>query len=233
MSDKSSGIQNLTANIKKGVQNYALDLHTAMPGIIESFDAVKQTASVQPAVRRIFKRTDGEDVFLVPEALPLLINVPVQFPRGGGFSLTFPVTKGDECLLVFCERSIDNWHQYGGLRDPAGKRFHHLSDATAFVGLSSVPNKVPDYSTANTELKKDDDSVRVSLTPNGQLILKAATQVTIEAPDTVVTGNFQVQGETDLTETVRSDGTNISSTHTHPQGNDSDGDAQQDTGFPQ
>jgi hypothetical protein len=49
--------------------------------------------------------------------LPILINVPVQFPRGGCFLLTFPVTKGDECLIMFAERDA--------------KRFHSLSDATA------------------------------------------------------------------------------------------------------
>ena len=85
------------------------DLHTSMPGIIESFDPVTQTASIQPTIKRVFITREGITETLTLSNLPLLINVPVQFPRGGGSSLTFPVTKGDECLI----------------------RFHSLSDATA------------------------------------------------------------------------------------------------------
>ena len=31
------------------------------------------------------------------------------FPGGGGFALTFPVAAGDECLVVFASRCIDDY----------------------------------------------------------------------------------------------------------------------------
>lgn len=109
------------------------DVHTCCPGIIRSFNAATQTAVVQPAIKRIWV-DDG------PLDLPQCLDVPVQFPRGGGFVLTFPVAPGDECLLVFSERAIDNWFTNGDTQEPSEYRLHDLSDAFAVLGFSSAPN---------------------------------------------------------------------------------------------
>lgn len=183
---KNSAISNLADNIKQGVDNRIKDLHTSMPGIIQSFDAEKQTASVQPAIRRIFISRQGDDEILAPHDLPILINVPVQFPRGGGFSLTFPVKKGDECLLVFAERSLDQWHKFGGVRDPGARRFHSLSDATAFVGVSSIPNKVLNYDPINTQLKKDDGSALLSVNEDSSIDLIADSNINVTSQADIV-----------------------------------------------
>jgi len=178
MSDRNNNLSTLASTIKQGVDTKLKDLHTSTPGIIVSFDAATQLATVQPAIKRIFVTRDEDREILVPSDLPILIHVPVIFPRGGGFSLTFPVKKGDECLLVFCERSIDNWHKTGKVKEPTARRFHSLSDATAFVGLSSLVNKVPDYDPINTEIKKDDGSVSVKLLANGDLEIVADGDMT-------------------------------------------------------
>ncbi len=177
MANKNPAISSLADNIRQGVNNRLKDLHTSMPGIIQSFDPVNQTASVQAAVRRVFITREGTNEILAPQDIPILINVPVQFPRGGGFSLTFPVKKGDECLLVFAERSFDEWHKFGGVRDPGARRFHSLSDATAFVGISSIPNKVPNYDANNTQLKKDDGSAVVSINNDSSIDITADSDI--------------------------------------------------------
>lgn len=269
MASKNPAIATLAENIKTGVNNRIKELHTSMPGIVQSFDAEKQTASVQPAIRRVFITRDGTDEILTPSDLPVLINVPIQFPRGGGFSLTFPVKKGDECLLVFAERSIDAWHKFGGVKDPAARRFHSLSDATAFVGLSSIPNKVPNYDSSNTQLKKDDGSAVISLNSDssiditsdddvsvdctnatvttsgsatvnatGTVSVDAGSSCSVTAPTISLNGNVNISGLTRLlggavvTGSITNNGTNIGSSHTHPQGPDSNGDSQQNTGSP-
>jgi len=214
MSDKSSGLSTLASNIKQGVDSRLKDLHTSIPGIIESFDATTQLATVQPAIKRIFVTRDGDVEILVPSDLPILINVLVIFPRGGGFSLTFPVKKGDECLLTFCERSIDNWHNTGEVKEPSARRFHSLSDATAFVGISSIPNKVPNYDPNNTEIKKDDGSVSIKLMDNSNLEIHsdadiiatcenidvtANTNATLTAPTINLNGDTTIDGTLDIT----------------------------------
>lgn len=57
-------------------------------------------------------------------------------------------------------------------------------------------------------------------------------EVTITAPLVTIDGDLTVTGDTALGSIVTSNGGNISETHTHSQGNDSDGDSEVDTGFP-
>ena len=248
MGGKNESLATLAANIKHGIETRLKDLHTSMPAIIVSFNTVTQLATVQPAIKRIFKTNDGEIELLTPSSLPILINVPVQFPRGGGFSLTFPVTKNDECLLVFAERSIDNWHKLGGVQNPGAKRFHSLSDATAFVGISSLVNKIPNYDPTNVQLKKDDGSVELTLLTNGTMGLKANTKVTVDAPDIKLDGDVEITGTLNVagiatflsniiaqaavvvTGALTQGGTDIGKNHAHTQGNDSGGNTEQDTG---
>jgi len=63
-----------------------------------------------------------------------------------------------------------------------------------------------------------------------QANITASNSVNITAPDTNINGNLTVTGDTSLSATVTSNGKDISDTHTHPQGNDSDGDSQVNTG---
>lgn len=241
-----SNLATLPSVIKLAVENRLKELHTAGPGIIVSFDADEQLATVQPAIRRIFKTSTAEEEILIPRDLPVLINVPVVFPRGGGFSLTFPVAVGDECLIVFCERAYDMWHQFGGVQTPNARRFHSYSDATCLVGLSSKPNKIPGYSSTDVQLKKDDGAVSVTLKADGGLELVASSAVDVTAPevnitstevniiatDIKLTGNVLVTGNLGITGTAQNDGVDIGKTHTHTQANDSGGNSEANTGAP-
>lgn len=117
----------LAQTIKDSIEARLAELHTAMPGTIEKFDAATSMASVAPSLKR--KYVNGEVV-----NLPLILNVPVCFPRGGGAAITFDLQKGDPVLLVFSERSIDAWKSLGGLTDPRDPRKHALTDAFAIPG---------------------------------------------------------------------------------------------------
>ena len=230
MVSNSKDISTLASVIDTAIENRLKSLHTHMPGIIQSFDPETQLATVQPAIKRVFKIEDDEGVeILTPTDFPLCINVKVIFPRSGGFTQTTPVKEGDECLLLFCERAIDTWYNTGVIRQPSAKRFHSLSDAVAMLGLSSLPNKIENFDNENMILKKDDESIVVKLKDNGDLeitsnanvIVNAATSVTIESPDinlvgnVVITGNLDVQGDTTLTSNVTSNGKDIGEGHSH------------------
>ncbi len=116
------------------------------PGTIVSFNRNTQTAKVQPAIKKKFASLGLVDH-------PPCVDVPVQFPRGGGLVLTFPVAAGDECLLVFSDRAIDNWLAEGGTQEPSEIRFHDPSDAFAIVGFSSNPSAIPDFNMGAAELR--------------------------------------------------------------------------------
>jgi phage baseplate assembly protein gpV len=196
--DLTTSIATLASAIQTGIDSSLKEVHTQMPGIVETFNAELQTAKIQPAIKRVFRTGDGEAEFLTPTALPPLINVPIIYPRGGGFSLTFPVKPGDECLIEFCERAIDGWHEYGKVQEPTSRRFHAYADAVAFVGLSSKPNKVPNYSPDSVQLKHDNGDVSLTLNPDGTYDVSADNGITVvsSAGDIDVTAN---QGDITVT----------------------------------
>ena len=140
--------------------NNSAQLRVAIPAIIESFDAGKQTVSVQPAITENIQV--GEEATKAMK-LPILTDIPICFPRAGGYSITLPIKKGDECLLVFADMCIDGWWQSGGVQDQMETRRHDLSDAFAIIGTTSQPRKVADYSTENMQIRTDDCNIVIEL----------------------------------------------------------------------
>ena len=236
---ESRNIETLSSVILEGLRAFQTDIHTCLPCIVESFDSVKQTVEVQPVVKRVF--IDSETGNKINTDLPLLINVPILYPKGGGFSLTFPIKKGDECLVFFAERSIDDWYDTGEIRLQNQKRFHDLSDGVAFVGLTSKPNVLSDYKTDQVQLRNDSGTSTIAIQNNGLIKIKGAVEVegSLTVSEKVVaqngvdiTGDLDTQGNVTSTGTVQNNSSNIGSTHTHPQANDSGGNTEQPTGIP-
>ncbi|NML34956.1 Gp138 family membrane-puncturing spike protein [Paraburkholderia antibiotica] len=158
-----------------------------MPGIVQSFNAGAATATVQIAIKGVVTKPDGSAQFV---NMPLLVDVPVHFPRGGGCTLTFPVAKNDECLVVFAARCIDSWWQSGGIQAPAEHRVHDLSDGFAFVGFFSQATKISGISTNSVQLRSNDASTSIDLNPTTQ-------KVTVTAP-----GGLYVNGPAYFSSTV-------------------------------
>ncbi|MCC3717985.1 hypothetical protein LLP99_16945 [Rouxiella badensis] len=147
------------------------ELRVAMPGIIQSFDPQAMTCTVQPAI--LGTTTDATGVSQ-SSPLPLLLDVPVIFPRGGGVTMTFPIQAGDECLLIFGDRCIDFWWQSGGMQEPVDNRQHDLSDAFAIVGPQSQAQKINNVSTESVQLRSDDGATSLSLNPTAGTIAGVA-----------------------------------------------------------
>ncbi|HCQ8601010.1 Gp138 family membrane-puncturing spike protein [Klebsiella michiganensis] len=166
-------------------------LRVALPGIIQSFDPDAVTAVVQPAIRYIERDNDGNKV---TQDYPLLVDVPVVFPRGGGCTLTFPVKEGDECLVIFADRCIDFWWQSGGIQEPVDGRMHDLSDAFCIVGPQSQAKKISGISTTTAQLRTDDGTAFIEVAAGGDITATTAGNATINAPEIVLNGNVTING---------------------------------------
>lgn len=174
-------------------------LRVAMPGIIQSFDPGAVTCVVQPAIRYVQTDNDGNQS---TSDYPLLLDVPVIFPRGGGVTLTFPVKAGDECLVIFADRCIDFWWQSGGVQEPVDTRQHDLSDAFAIVGPQSQARKISGISTSAAQLRTDDGAAFIEVaaghditvnTP-GKLTASAQGGTEITSPTIVLNGAVTING---------------------------------------
>ena len=104
-------------------------MHVSIPARVLKYDAAKQSVDVQPAVKDSVYEEDGSRSAI---SIPIITAVPVLFPGGGAFRITFPIAVGDFVLLVFSDRSLDLWLKDGGGDvDPVDPRRHALSDAVA------------------------------------------------------------------------------------------------------
>lgn len=164
--DRRERTDNPVEAIRAALEGMQADMWTALPGVIESYDAERQTCTVQPAIRGKVEAPGGAVNSVV---LPLLVDVPVVFPSGGGFTLTFPIAPGDECLVVFASRCIDAWWQSGGVQEALAARTHDLSDGFAFVGPRSQPRSLPEVSAEHVQLRTDDGATYLEIQPGGKV----------------------------------------------------------------
>lgn len=83
---------------------------------------------------------------------PVLVDCPLIILGGGLASLTFPIAKGDQCLLLFNDRDIDTWFAGTNNSELASNRLHSLTDAIAIIGPRSMANALVSYDTSRTVL---------------------------------------------------------------------------------
>lgn len=167
-------------------------LRVSLPGIIESFDPIACTCTVQPALKG---QTADELGNMKSAPLPLLVDVPVIFPRGGGCTITFPVKAGDECLVVFSDRCIDFWWQSGGVQESVDPRQHDLSDAFAIVGPQSQANVIGNISTTTMQMRTDDGFAYIELDPNSHAVnIMAPGGFTVKSPLSEFSNAVKVNG---------------------------------------
>lgn len=155
------------------INNSLMNLHTAMPAIVVSFNADERTITAQPAIQRVFSAGEG---ITGPQNLPPCVDVPVMFLGGGGYDITYPIVEGDECLLIFAERCIDSWFTTGKPAPPADYRQHDLSDAFALVGVRSLARQSP---VAVDGLRIGNDSSQVMISDNEIILQKGAAKMTL------------------------------------------------------
>ena len=103
---------------KRALEGFSLGFRCVSPGIVQTFDSVKQTVVVQLAITEKIKCNAEAFVAKYKSnigavVIPLLHDVPICIPTAGGFSLTVPVQPGDECLVVFSDTCFDAWYQKG------------------------------------------------------------------------------------------------------------------------
>lgn len=117
--------------ISDAIDKKLWEIHTAMPGEIVSYDVTTGLAEVQPLLTRTVLETGAIEPY------PILADVPVQFMGPINGWLHFPLNAHDPCLLLFSERSLENWFAQGGQQQVTSGRVMDLTDAICIPGLRS------------------------------------------------------------------------------------------------
>lgn len=127
--------------LRRGIDSRVADVWTAFPAKVLSYDADNQVADLEPKIRRPLPTDDGTIEF---EDLPVLPNVPIRFPRGGGdqYAITWPLQAGDWVDVTVETYSSSGWRQTGETGDPLDVRAHNLSSVYARPGASPNTQKL-------------------------------------------------------------------------------------------
>jgi hypothetical protein len=145
--------------------------------LVEDVSA-QQTVTVQIAIQERVRPASGKAQWW---DVPPIVNVPIIVPRGGGYSITLPLKKGDQGLLIFCDTCFDNWWVNGQDKAPPAAnvtaasgsqrqlevRRHHVHDCGFLPGFWSQNNLISNYSTDSLQVRADDGSAVIDVSASG------------------------------------------------------------------
>ncbi len=162
-------------------KNILLNFSAHHTATIQSFDASNQTATATINYTKTFLRPNAQGVYgPVQVEYPVITDAPVIFLGGGTGALTFPVAQGDECLVLFNDRDLDNWFQGSSGAAVATSRLHSFSDGIILVGLRSLPNVLASFSEDAIELRTLSGNAKVAIANDGSNVKVTAPTITLE-----------------------------------------------------
>lgn len=143
-----------------------LDFSAHHIGTIKSFDPSNQTASAIINYKKtnfVFNAVSGAYENQLSD-WPPIGQAPVIVLGGAKGYLSFPIASGDECLILFNDRDMDNWFAGSSASENSTLRLHSFSDAVIIVGLRSLPNVLTTYDPSRVVLGNGTTMVAVGET---------------------------------------------------------------------
>lgn len=134
------------------------DIEIGLPAKVDAYDSSAQTVRAVPSV--------GPSI-----AIP---DVPVLFPSGGGYGMTWPLEKGDDIWLVFSGRSYRAW--LAGAENEDAKHRFSIGDCAA---LPQSPRQAMDADASamllgekgGAQIRIEDGRIELGTTAVGLLAL--------------------------------------------------------------
>lgn len=152
--------------IKFAFDSLISNIHTALPGRIETYEALRKKVSVKPLIKKKFK--DGTVL-----SFPVINNVPVVFPGTRKSVIQYPLEKGDGCLIIFSERSLERYlSSVTEEVEPQDSRKFSISDAVCIPGL--FPFNDPGKTTSATESRSMEiiyNNTKITIDSVGNMVL--------------------------------------------------------------
>lgn len=197
---KADLIQTLKAN----KQSTALDMNCVRIGIIQEFYPENLTAQVLISGKKV--------IGLNPDGSQALQNYPPIYAKVCYCNpfVTFPLTKGMECVLLFNDRELESWFINGGNNPQAYPRMHDLTDAIAIAGIRSLPQMIQIltdclrlfYGSSDIQLKSQQAIVN-----SPQIDLNGTNTINLTGNTININGNLVINGQQYVA-------------HTHSNGNE-------------
>lgn len=179
----------LTTVLKNVINKVGLELNCVRVGIIESFNAEDLTAEVLITNKRTLGiNKDGTQN--TKEYAVITAKICYCTPY-----ITYPIEKGEECILLFNDRELESWFISGEVQPEAYPRMHDLTDCIAIVGLRSLAKMIEImadtlhlfYKTSDIQIKEN------SIVSNTSAFDVNADTSTLTIPTITASGTFTAE----------------------------------------
>ena len=145
------------------LEYYRADLFSRLKchdvGVIQSFDVVTQTATISMAYKaQTIYQNEAKQA--VAES-SILVQCPIMIASGGKARMTFPITKGDQCLVCYNDKDLQNWFAYGTDNLLLMDSSHSYSNAIAIVGVFPLNKSLANYSADRAEFSYEDTKISI------------------------------------------------------------------------
>lgn len=169
-------------------ENIFKNLRAICVGIVQEVNYSKQTLKVIPTEQFVWYKDDStKEVYDQPP----MTNVPYMSLCGGTAGLTFPIAKGDECLLFVCDYDYNSWYLTGEKSIPEQRRRHDISDSIALVGLHNNTRLINPYS---SDLKLFRNSSSYMELKQAVIDITTTSEVNITVPTTNISNDCNIGG---------------------------------------
>ena len=183
-----------------------------LPAKIIEYDRVKNRAKVQPLIMQVL-----EDKTIIKR--PILMSIPVLQYGGSGFVLSFDLKAGDIGWIKANDRDISKFLSTYNNNTPNTDRIKNFSDG---VFIPDVMHGYNINAGDTATLQSLDGSIKLALNNTSITMQVKSTKIVMTDTEVAITSAK-----------LTHNGINVGNTHVHPQGADSAGNAEQDTGYPQ
>lgn len=157
-------------SLKAVVESVIAEMYFTRPGIIKKWDAEKNVADVQIAIKAKKPVIDGKVDY---EDQPIILHVPIAigFSVGAGLFSTRPIRENDDCTLFFSDRMLDMYWRTGKMALPeecgvngayTRPRQHDMTDAFFVPGIITKPNAIKDWNNDRIEVRDKDREKYIS-----------------------------------------------------------------------
>lgn len=193
----------LTALFEQHKRDVQKSINCVQIGIIQSFDHEKQKATIQIALKQITSVDSiGNKTYT---EYPLLIDCPVMVLFGGVDFMSMPIVEGDNCIVLFNDREIDNWFTNGGVQAPTSSRVHDISDGIAIVGIRPLTNSIATYLANGIRLSHGGGSSRMDFT---DALITSVAALFYHHGDMRISEDLQVDGNVTILGDTYGNGSN-------------------------
>jgi hypothetical protein len=158
--------------IREAIRADLLDLHVSMPGKVDTYDHTTQKASIVPLIKTKLKDYDSTEI-----EIPVLNNVPVRWDcaNGGESFIHLPLKPGDTGMIMFTDRSIDNYLSISSTSEIVplyhdNPRHHDLNDTWFIPGIRPFAKSLQNTSADDIIIKNGDLTIQID--PDGAIAIK-------------------------------------------------------------